>query len=92
MKTLREAAERIISSYEEAGMQPENSTDNAVMLAVDYLRKADAIDAVVTAFRHRQSIVANGRSQFAKENGRDGSSPWSELMNAIAVLATKGTP
>jgi hypothetical protein len=43
------------------------------------------------AYRHYQAVKRQGKSEFIKENGRFGGSPWAELCDAIeTLLAAKG--
>lgn len=44
MKTLYAAAKAIINSYKETGFNPEQSTDDAVMLAVHFLEWQDKME------------------------------------------------
>ncbi len=43
-------------------------------------------DKLRDAYRHYQSVKQQGKSEFIKENGRFGGSPWAELCDAIEQL------
>ncbi len=67
MRTLQEAAERIVRNYEEVcqgmppGNTPESSTDNAVRLAVHYLKNVmvagNVCEDLLRAYNQKDDVL-----------------------------------
>lgn len=55
--------------------------------ATEALDRADGLIAAAEklrdAYRHYRAVQQQGKSEFIKENGRFGGSPWAELCDAI---------
>lgn len=73
----------------------EGSGDGLLLVSEDDVRRLDALAETLGRVRdareHYQAVQRRGHSPYIRENGRQGGSPWAELMDAIDAALAGGT-
>jgi hypothetical protein len=46
----------------------------------------ELLDELTAAYEHRLGVLRRGHSDYVRENGRHGGSPWAELMAAVEAV------